>query len=805
MESILRDVRYGSRSLLKSPALTGVSILALTLGIGLTTTMFSIVYGALMRGLPFERSDRIMHLERNNLSRGQESLEVPIHDYVDWRAQQRSFEGLAAFYTGTVNISGTEKPERYDGAFITANAFRLLRTRALLGRTFREGEDAPGAEPVIVLGYALWRDRYAGDRNIVGKTVRANGEPMMVVGVMPEKFEFPIRQAVWIPLRMDPLKLKRGEGMTLEVFGRLKDGVTIDQAVLEMNGIAKRLAIEYPDANEGVGAVVKPYTEEYIGEEPRTLLLTMLGAVAFVLLIACANVANLLLGRAAHRSKEVGIRTALGASRRAVIFQFLTEALLLSVSGAVLGIGIAYAGVRLFNASIADSNPPFWIDIRLDPLALLFVLAIALMSSLVAGLLPALQASRVDINEILKDESRGSSSFRIGRLSKVLVVFEIALSCGLLVAAGLMIKSVTRLRHIDLGFTTTDVFTARVGLPEAEYPSDTSQVQFFDELAGRVAALPGVTSAALTTNLPALGPDQRSFAREGVAYAKKQDYPRARRIAVSPSFFATFGARLREGRGIAEQDRKGSLPVAVVNGSFVKKHFGGESPLGRRIRLGEGDSEEPWMTIVGVAPDLHAGEADNKDPEAMYVPFAQQPARFVSVVARTRGAPGELTPLVRDAVAAIDADLPIYFVRSLADAIARTTWFYRVFGTIFMIFGFVALFLASIGLYAVMAFSVARRVREMGVRMALGAQSGHVIRLIFRQGFLQIAIGMAFGLALAAGVSRLLSIVLFEVKPLDPATFASVVLVLSASGLLACLVPALRATRVDPIVALRTE
>jgi predicted permease len=805
MESVLRDVRYGTRSLLKSPALAGVSILALTLGIGLTTTMFSIVYGALMRGLPFERSERIMHLERNHLARGQESLEVPIHDYVDWRAQQRSFEGLAAFYTGTVNISGTEKPERYDGAFITANAFGLLRTRAFLGRTFREGEDAPGAEAVALLGYALWRDRYASDPDIIGKTIRANGEPTTVVGVMPDEFEFPLRQAVWLPLRMDPLKLKRGEGMSLEVFGRLKDGVTVDQAVLEMNGIAKRLALEYPAANEGIGAVVQPYTDEYIGEEPRALLFTMLGAVAFVLLIACANVANLLLGRAAHRSKEVGIRTALGASRRAVVFQFLTESLLLALAGGILGLGVAYAGVRWFNASLVEANPPFWIDIRVDMVALFFVLAVAVLSSIVAGLLPALQASRADISEILKDESRGSSSFRIGRMSRALVVFEIALSCGLLVAAGLMIKSVTRLRQMDFGFSPAGLFTARVGLPEPKYPSDTSQVQFFEELAGRVTALPGVASAALTSNLPVLGSARPSFAREGVAYAKKQDYPRARRVSVSPTFFATLGVQLREGRGITEQDREGSLPVAVVNTSFVKKHFGGESPVGRRIRLGEEDSEEPWMTIVGVAPDLYAGEADNEDPDAMYVPFAQQPARFMSIVARTRGNPSELTPLVREAVAAIDSDMPIYFARPMAEAIARSTWYYRVFGTLFVVFGFVALFLASIGLYAVMAFSVARRVREMGVRMALGAQSGDVIRLIFRQGFLQIAIGMVVGLALAAGVSRLLAIILFDVKPRDPVIFGAVVLVLSAVGLLACLVPARRATRVDPIVALRTE
>ena len=803
----MNDLRFGVRLLLKSPAVTAVSVLALTLGIGLTATMFSIVYGALLRGLPFEQPERLLHLEGNNLARDIQSMEVSIHDYTDWRAQQRSFEDIAAFYTGTVNLSGTERAERYDGAFITANAFDLLRVRPILGRTFREGEDAPGAEPVIVIGHTLWQSRYAGSPSVIGQTVRVNGAPATIVGVMPEKFEFPLSQDVWVPLRLDPVQLKRGEGQTLEVFGRLRDGGSADAAVAELNGIARRLALEHPATNEGVGVSIKPYTEEYIGDEPRTLLLTMLGAVFFVLLIACANVANLLLSRAAMRSKEVGIRTALGASRGRVIRQFLAEAFLLSAAGATLGLGVASLGVRLFNDAIAGTNPPFWIDIRLDWGVLLFVIAVAFVSSLISGAIPAIQASRADVNEILKDESRGSSSFRIGRLSKALVMFEIALSCGLLVGAGLMIKSVAQLRSVDFGFSVDDVFTARVGLFETDYPDDASRIRFAEELASRVASLPGVEAAAITSNLPGMGSGRSQFAVDGVAYAEDRDYPLARRIVISPAFFETFRVRPLQGRTFRLEDRDGGPPTAIVNQSFARKHFGGESALARRIRLGGAESTQPWATIVGVVPDMYAGGLGegNRTPEAIYLPVSQQALRFMSITARTRGNPGDLSPRVREAVSAIDPDLPIYFVRSLREAIDQTTWFYRVFGTIFMLFGIVALFLAAIGLYAVMAFSVSRRTREVGVRMALGAQGRDVVRLIFRQGALQIAVGMAIGLALAAGVSRLLTIVLFEVQPRDPAIFAGVVLVLSTVGLVACFVPARRATRIDPMIALRQE
>ncbi|HJU66094.1 MAG TPA: ABC transporter permease [Gemmatimonadaceae bacterium] len=800
----LRDIRYGFRSLQKSPGLASVAVLALTIGIGLTTTMFSIVYGALMKGLPFDEAERIVIVQRNNLSRDFTRMPVPIHDLEDYRAQQRSFEGLAGYYSGTVNVSGSERAERYDGGFVSANTFRILRERPLLGRDFRDGEDTPNAEKVAIIGYDMWQSRYDGDPQILGTSIRANGVPYTVIGVMPDDFSFPDNTQIWLPLPINPLTTERGEGQQLNVIGRLRPGVSIDRANADINAIASRLAMEYKQYNDGVSASVKPFIEGALGPEPRRLLYTMLGAVFFVLLIACANVANLLLDRAAHRTKEVGIRTALGASRGAVIRQFLAEALVLAAIGAVLGTLLAQGGITAFNRAIADTEPPFWIDIGLHPPVLMFVVAVALVATLASGAIPAIQSSRADINEILKDESRGASSFRIGRMSKGLVVAEIALSCGLLVAAALMIKSVTNLRNIEYGFDTENIFTARVGFP-ANYSDTLKQAQFWEQLTARLAALPGARAATLSDALPGVGGGDSPFALEGASYATDRDYPETNIRTVAPSFFETFGIPVSQGRGFASQDRQGNLPVAVVNQHFVREFFNGESPIGRRLRMGDSRSEEPWMTIVGVVPNQFTGDTEEPRGPMVYQPLAQHYRPFLSIAVAATGSPMSLTSAVRAAVASLDADIPIYWVYSMKEALARPTWFIRVFGTMFMIFGFMALFLAAVGLYAVMSFSVSRRTRELGIRMALGAQGRDVVRMIFKQGLLQITVGMVLGLALAAGVSRLLSEILFDVQPRDPVIFGSVALVLTLTGILACLLPAKRATRVDPLLALRME
>jgi predicted permease len=807
MEQLLNDIRYGARMLVKNPGIAVISILAFTLGIGLTTTMFSIVYGAIYRGLPFEEPQELLHLERNNLAEDIESMEVTIHDFVDWREQQQSFEDLSAFYMRSSYLADSEdRPERYTGTFISPNFLDLLGVRPIMGRAFVEEDGRPDAEPVILLGYNIWRDRYGRADDVVGRTVRLNSETMTVVGVMPEGFEFPIDNYLWTPLRMSPLDVERGEGTTLEVFGRLEDGRTMDQAQVELDAIARRLALEYPESNEGIGAVVKPYTEEYMGEEPAQLLHFMLLAVFLVLLIACANVANLLLARAAVRTKEVAIRSALGASRKRVVFQLLAEAFTIAAIGGVLGLGVGWLGVAAFNRAIVDANPPFWIDIKIDPAAVIFTIGLVLVAAVVAGIMPALKASGANVNDVLKDENRGSSSLRIGKLSKGLVVAELALSFGLLVSAGLMIKSVMNAANIDFRFATENIFTARLGLPVADYPDSTAQTRFYDELQPRLEARFGAGKVTLARTFPGLGSIGQRFAPEGETYDRDQDYPTTRWVPITPGYFETFGLTLREGRNFNRLDNADALPVAIVNESFANTYFAGETPLGRRIRIGDSDTEEPWLTIVGVAPDMHLDGPENEEPAGMYVPFHQNADEWVGIgIATAGGDPLAITTEVRDIVASVDPNMPVYFIDTLQGQIDQGTWFVRVFGTIFMIFGGVALFLASVGLYGVMAFSVRQRTKEMGVRMALGASGRDVLRLVVRQGVFQLALGLVLGLGLAVLLSRGMDVVLFGVEPLDPTTFVAIIVVLSVTGLVASLIPARRATRVDPVIALRYE
>ncbi len=803
MQGVFRDIRYATRSLRKSRALTAVAVLALTLGIGLTTTMFSIVYGALIKGWPFPDSDQLVSVQRRNVARGNDRMSTPIHDFHDFRDQQRSFTAIAAYHGGTVNVSGSEKAERYDGAWVSADLFDVLQVRPALGRTFTREEEMPGNGNVALLSHTMWQDRFGGDPAIVGKSIRANGVPYTVIGVMPPKFVFPDRHSIWMPLQQDATKLERGSGQWMEIIARVKPGVSIDEANVDISGIAKRIAAEWKQSNDGITAVARPIVESQIGPQPRRLLWTMLGAVFFVLLIACANVANLLLDRAAHRTKEVGIRTALGASRLAVVRQFLAEALVLSIAGAVLGALVAQVGIDLFNRAIADTNPPFWLDIRLHPPVLLFVVVMALIASLFSGAIPAYQSSRADINEILKDESRGASSFRIGRLSRGLVVFEIALSCGLLVASGLMVRSVIRLRDMDPGVETENIFTARVGFPST-YTDTTAQIRYFEELERQLSALPSVQAVSLSAQLPGVGQNGTSFALEGKQYAAERDYPFTGFNTVVPGFFRTFGVAPTTGRVFTTDDRAGSVPVVIVNQAFVRKFLGSENPLGRRIRLGGSRSTDQWRTIVGVIPDIFTGDTGNPRAAGILIPLTQRHATFMSMGVRAPNAMA-LTAQIRAAAAAIDQDIPIYWIYSMKEAVTRNLWHVRVFGGLFMVFGVVALVLAAVGLYAVMAFSVSRRAREVGIRIALGARTAHVLRLVFRQGIIQLAIGMTLGLALAAGVSQLVAGVLFEVQPRDPLTFAAVIAVLSGAGLLACYIPARRAARVDPLTAMRAE
>ncbi len=804
---MLRDLRYAFRSLVKSPALTLVAIFALTLGIGLTTTMFSIVYGVMLKGLPYPDGDRIMFVSREHKARQIRQGSIPINDIERYRTENKSFTEIAATTSGTMNVSGAgDKAERFDGSWVSANFFHLVSVAPIKGSGFQPGDDTPQGRRVAVISYFMWANRFNKAENILGQTIRVNGSPYEIAGVMPEKFEFPQNDRLWLPIQNDPLALKRDVAPQYTLVAKLKPGVSVDQASVDLDGIQQRIGRDYKETDEGFTTNAKPFIDSQIDSQPRQLLLTMLGAVFFVLLIACSNVANLLIDRAAHRSKEVGIRSALGASRAAIMRQFLAEAFLLALGGTALGIVVAQLGIVLFNRAIVDQQVPSFIDIRLHPPVLLFTIVVALVATLFSGVVPAFQSSRADINEILKDETRGSSSLKIGKISKGLVMFEVAMSCALLVAAGLMIKSVTKMSTMDPGFTTHDVFTARVGFP-AGMNDTVVQRQFLTQLAERTGRIPGVQAATVSSGLPGARQNGAgtNFAIEGASYAKETDYPNTRMFAVTPGFFSTLSIPLRDGRVFNSSDRLDGLPVVIVNERFAKQHFPKGDAIGHRIRFGGEKSTQPWLTIVGIVPTIFGGTQNDPRPSMVFRPLEQEHSNFCYVSARIAANPMSLTGPVREIAAQLNPDIPLYWVMPLDAAIAQPLWFVRVFGTMFMIFGFIALFLAAVGLYAVMSFSVSRRTREVGIRMALGASARNVIRMIFGQGLVQVSVGLVAGLALATGISQLLSVILFDVQPRDPLVFGGVAALLLATGGMACLLPARRATQVDPLSALRAE
>lgn len=815
MDTFFRELRFACRLLLKNPGSSLMAVATMALGIGLSAATFSILDGAVLRGLPFPESDRLLHLERNQLARGVSSMEVTHHDLEDWRAQQTTFEGLAGFTSGTVNLSDEGLPERYNGVWISPNFLELLREKPLMGRGFRPEDAVPGAEPVMLLSHHVWQKRCGGDPGVVGQVVRANSRPTTIVGVMGEGFRFPVYDDLWMPLVLETAMLQRGEGDTLEVFGRLAAGVTIDQAASEFATITQRLAEQYPETNEGVGAVLKPYVREFIGDATVRLLVVMFGAVLLVLLVACFNVTNLLLGRASRRARELAIRSALGSGRARTVAQVLSEALLVAMAGAVLGIGLAYVGVDAFNAAIAPTNPPFWIHIFISGRVLLFVVGATAASALIAGLVPAIQASRPNLNHVLQDSTRGSTSFRLGWLSRGLVVVQVAFSCALMVGAALMVRSVLAAHSYDLRFDPENVLTARVGLPEAGYPEEDNWATFYEELERRLAGETEIVSWAYGTVVPTdteVGSGRTRFERPGETYDTPRDMPLVRYTVVSPGYFETYGLTLLAGRDFTPADRRGAPAVALVNEDFARKEWPGESPIGKRVNLWLGEEREAtepdggWVEVVGLVPDLRFAEFDNEDDQqGLYVPLAQRPPRFTWIVAKTRTEPLQFSEPLRRAVLDVDPDLPLYFVRTMDQVLDRTMFFPDLFGVLFSVFGLVALVLASVGMYGVMAFGVTQRTQEMGVRMAFGARVRDVVGLILKQGMRQVSLGLAIGLVLGAGMAMALAIFLYQVRPADPVTFTLVPALLVGVSLLACLVPARRASAVDPIVALRYE
>lgn len=805
----MKDVRYSIRVLLKNPAFTVTALLTLALGIGINTAIFSVVDSVLLRSLPVKEPDRVVSIWEHGLRAGLDRNEMAPANFFDLRQQSQLFEGVGAFGEFSMNLTGQGEPERLDARLVTANVFSLLGVKPALGRTFSPEEDQPGLNRVVVLSDALWRRRFNQDPAVVGRNLTLNAESYTVVGVMPPEFFFPEREGeLWTPWAMLPEEAAGRGDHYVRTIARLKPGATIEQANAEVESIAARLANEYPRTNEGLGFLVTSYHEDYVGNLRRPLLI-LFAAVALVLLIACANVANLLLAQATSRRREIAIRMALGASRLAIVRQLLVESMLLAVGGGLLGVLGAVWGVQWLAKLVPESLSKLQ-SVSVDLRVLLFTLGVTVLTALVFGAVPAFQASRSKPGETLSDVGRDVAGGMSGRyVRRVLVVTEVALAVVLLVGAGLLIRSFQRLRQVDPGFQSNNLLTMRTVLPSSKYAKPEQRRAFYDELLRRVDELPGVESAGVITFLPlSFSAMNFAFSIEGRAAPGDMNLPQAVYRVVSPDYFRAMGIPLQRGRFFDSRDTAESPPVVVVNRRLAEHFWPGEDPSGKRLKIGPIDSRNPWAIVAGVVGDVRQTGLYGEQDFELYVPYAQEWRGFVAprdLVVRTNGDAASLVGAVRQAVWAVDKDQPISNVRTMDQALAAAVSRERFQTLLLALFATLALVLACVGLYGVISYAVVQRTHEIGVRMALGAQPADVLRLVINQGMLLTLIGLAMGVAGAFAVTRVMNEMLFGITPTDPLTFAGVPVILGAIALLACYIPARRATKVDPLVALRYE
>jgi putative ABC transport system permease protein len=827
VESVLRDIRFAFRLIAKNRGFSAAAIVVLALGIGANTIGFTIVNAAFLRGLPFKDSNRLYMLAWQ--PRSGSRLNLSYAELEDLRVQSRTVAGIAAFSNGTMNLSDDRAmPEEARATRLTANAFGVLGQQPLLGRDFAPADDRPGADPVAIINYRMWKNRYGAGPDVLGKSIRLNGQPATIIGVMPDSMNFPGNTEVWVPaippeaqqvrnqaraLGIDG-QLLRQFSRPLNVFGRLRDGATRAEAQTELNGVAQRLAMTYPDTHKDlVGARVETFTERYVGGPARIVFLTMMAAVSFVLFIACANVANLLVSRSAHRAREIALRIALGATRWRVVRQLLLESVVLGCIGGSIGLLLAIAGVRALDAAVQDPERPFWIIFSVDYGVFGYVAAICVLTGILFGLVPALHVSKTSLNDVLKEGGRGSTgSRRVRWLSGLMVVTELALTIVLLAGAGLMVRSFMKLYTLDIGARTDHLMVMRMQLPATKYATPEARRAFFERLEPRLAAIPGVESIAVTTSAPPSGAEERSLEIEGRPARNPEEQPQTVSIVtISPRFFDVVAVQMRRGRTFHERDGAPGAETVIINERMAAQFFPGEDPMGTRIRFPRreptpGEPAPLWRTIVGISPSLrHGARRDGEANPVVYLPYRQDPSNGVALVVRSELPPGSVMHAVRREVQAIDPDQPVFTIQTLDQMLAQERWPFRVFGGLFAIFAGIALVLSSVGLYAVMAHSVAQRTQEIGVRMALGAEGRQMSWLILKRGLVQLAMGLTLGLAGAFALSRVLRTVLFQITPTDPVTFAAITMLLTVVSIAACLLPARRATRVDPVVALRAE
>ncbi len=803
MQNLLQDIRYALRSLIKRPGFVAVAVVTLAFGIGANTAIFSVVDAVLLSPLSFPEPERIVVVDGTNLNLGiPEGGATSVPDFSDWHSQSSSFEQIAAFVSGGTVLVTNDEPERVRGTSVTADFFSLFRTAPLKGRLLQDDEFKEGNDYVAIVSHALWQRRFGGSDSVIGSKVQSSNFSITIVGVMPPGFDYPAQTEIWFPLPIDPAKEKRFNRF-LNVVGRLKPGVTIEQAQSEMSLINERLAQSYVETNLGWNVKLTKLHDRLVGKL-RPSLLILLGAVTLVLLIACANVANLQLARATYRQREIAVRTALGASRFRIVRQLLTESVLLSLVSGAAGLALSTWLTKLL-VSVSPPNSPRFEEIGMDFRVFGFAFAVALVTGVVFGLVPAIQTSKIDLNKALKESGRTGSQARHNRIGSALMVSEIALSFMLLVGAGLLIKSFIRLREVNPGFNPSNMLAMRVSLPAGKYQQGEPRLQVYRQVVERIIGLPGVASAGAVSQLPLRGDTfnlGRGYLREGDP-ATSEAAGNANFVTVTPTYFDTMQIPLKAGRGFTERDTNDAPKVMIVNETLARKLWPGENPVGRKIWVWY--DEKFYREIVGVVGDTRIS-LDTEAESQMYVPFAQDAGwGTLSLVVRTKGEPTDLAGAVRTEIRAVDKGVLIYNVKTLDDVVAIAAAPRRTPMLLLSSFAGVAMLLAMLGIYGVTAYYVTQRTHEIGVRIALGARMSDVLKLVLSRGVIFALTGIAIGIAGAFGLTRYLSTLLFGVQPVDLMTFLSVAAILIIVALLACVIPARKAAKVDPLVALRYE